>query len=243
MIPMRSRTKVGQAFVTFVCRNFVPLVLISDKIAESHGGDLRDQCRARDVKQLFTCPYHPEQNFAEGYIGRITTMASFGMVYAGAPLFMWIWGVKTAVFIDKIMASYYSQQQVWATPYELVHGELFPDSSIVVPFGCGVLVLLTEKERKKFRSICALMVFVHYADDHPLYTYAVYSPRTRKVLMRQDCIFLTKLFPMRIARVNAGDGSRWGDLATNPISKGETMHRFRIVICKLDSGRPATFIR
>jgi hypothetical protein len=48
------------------------------------------------------------------------------------------------------------------------------------------------------------MVFVHYADDHPLYTYAVYSPRTRKVLMRQDCIFLTKLFPMRVARINSG---------------------------------------
>jgi hypothetical protein len=131
-------------------------------------------------------------------------MASFGMVYAGAPLFMWIWGVKTAVFVDRIMASYYSPQQVWATSYELIHGELYPDASIVVPFGCGVLVLLTEKERSKFKSRCALMVFVHYADDHPLYTYAVYSPRTRKVLMRQDCIFLTKLFPMRSARVNSG---------------------------------------
>ncbi len=70
----------------------------------------------------------------------------------------------------------------------------------MVPFGCGVLVLLTEKERSKFKSRCALMLFVHYADAHPLYTYAVYSPRTRKVLMRQDCIFLTKLFPMRISR-------------------------------------------
>jgi hypothetical protein len=84
VIPMRSRKEVGQAFVTFVCRHFVPLILISDNISENHGGDLRDQCRARDVKQLFTCPYHPEQNFAENYIGRITTMASFGMVYSGA---------------------------------------------------------------------------------------------------------------------------------------------------------------
>ncbi len=65
-------------------------------------------------------------------------------------------------------------------------------------------MLLTEKERAKFKSRCALMVFINYADDHPLYTNAVYSPRTRRVLMRQDCIFLTKLFPMRIARVNAG---------------------------------------
>ena len=206
VIPLRSRREVGQAFVTFVCKHFVPLILISDNIAENQGGDLVEQCRLRDVKQLFTCPYHPQQDFAEGYIGRITTMASFGMVYSGAPLFMWIWAVKSAVFVDHIMASYYSLQKAWATPYELVHGELFPDASIVVPFGCGVLVLLTKKEQSKFKSRCALMLFVHYADSHPLYTYAVYSPRTRKVLMRQDCIFLTKLFPMRIARQMTGMG-------------------------------------
>ena len=143
-------------------------------------------------------------DFAEGYIGRITTMASFAMVYSGAPLFMWVWGVKTAAFVDRIMASYYSVQKVWASPYELVHGESFPDASIIVPFGCGVLVLLPKAERAKFKSRCALMIFIHYADDHPLYTYAVYSPMTKRVLMRQDCIFLTKLFPMRIARVSSG---------------------------------------
>jgi hypothetical protein len=216
VIPLRSRSEVGQAFVTFVCKHYTSLILISDNIAENTGGDLMEQCRLRDVKQLFTCPYHPQQDFAESYIGRITTMASFGMVYSGAPLFMWVWGVKTAVFIDHIMASYYSKQKVWATPYELVHGELFPDASVVVPFGCGVLVLLTEKERSKFKSRCALMIFVDYADSHPLYTYAVYSPRTRKVLMRQDCIFLTKLFPMRVART-----------ATGMSPNGEALHPIR----------------
>jgi hypothetical protein len=139
--------------VTFVCRHFTPLILISDNIAEHHGGDLVEQCRLRNIKQLVTCPYHPQQDFAEGYIGRITTMASFGMVYAGAALFMWIWSVRTAVFINWIMATYYSQQQVWASPYELIHGESFPDASIIVPFGCGVLVLLTEKEQAKFLHV------------------------------------------------------------------------------------------
>jgi hypothetical protein len=65
-------------------------------------------------------------------------------------------------------------------------------------------VLLPKADREKFRSRCALMLFVHYANDHPLYTYAVYSPLTKKVLMRQDCIFLPKLFPMRIARSSVG---------------------------------------
>jgi hypothetical protein len=204
VIPLRSRTEVGAALVTFVCRHFTPLVLISDNIMENVGGDLVDQCRMRDIKQVYTCPYHPQMDFAEGYIGRITTMASFAMVYSGAPLFMWIWAVATAVFINNIMAAYYSVQKVWATPYELQHGEPFPDASIVVPFGCGVLVLLTKGERAKFKSRCALMVFVHYAEDRPLYTYAVYSPLTKRVLMRQDCIFLPTLFPMRAARSAAG---------------------------------------
>jgi hypothetical protein len=171
---------------------------------ENVGGDLVDQCRKRDIKQVFTCPHHPEMDFAEGYIGRITTMASFAMVFSGAPLFMWVWSVRTAVFVNNLMAAYFSMQKVWAAPYELVHGESFPDASIIVPFGCGVLVLLKKGERAKFKSRCALMVFVHYADDHPLYTYAVYSPLTKRVLMRQDCIFLPTLFPMRAARSAAG---------------------------------------
>jgi hypothetical protein len=102
------------------------------------------------------------------------------------------------------MATYYSVQKVWAAPHELIHGEPFPDASIIVPFGCGVLVLLPKADRAKFKSRCALMIFVHYADSHPLYTFAVYSPLTRRVLMRQDCIFLPKLFPMRAARTSAG---------------------------------------
>jgi hypothetical protein len=65
VIPLRSRTEVGAAFVTFVCRHYTPLILISDNISENHGGDLVDQCRQRDVKQLFTCPYHPQMDFAE----------------------------------------------------------------------------------------------------------------------------------------------------------------------------------
>jgi hypothetical protein len=40
--------------------------------------------------------------------------------------------------------------------------------------------------------------------SHPLYTYAFFSPRTKRVLYRQDAIFLVTTFPMRIARANSG---------------------------------------
>ncbi len=43
VVSLRSRTEVGAAFVTFVCRHFSLLVLISDNIAENHGGDLVEQ--------------------------------------------------------------------------------------------------------------------------------------------------------------------------------------------------------
>jgi hypothetical protein len=76
----------------------------------------------------------------------------------------------------------------------------------VVPFGCAVLVLRNSDDRPKFTNRCTMMIFVHYSDDHPLFTYAVYSPRTKRVVHRQDCIFLTSVFPMRAARIGAGMG-------------------------------------
>jgi hypothetical protein len=131
-------------------------------------------------------------------------MASFGMVFAGAPLFMWVHAIKAAAFINNITATFYSKAGVWATPYELVHGERFPDASVVVPFGCAALILLDEDEQAKFQSRCVLMIFMHYADRHPLFTYAFYSPKTKRVVFRQDCIFLPTVFPMRNARSLAG---------------------------------------
>jgi hypothetical protein len=51
-----------------------------------------------------------------------------------------------------------------------------------------------------------MMIFFHYSDDGPLFTYAVYSPQTKRVLHRQDVIFLTSVFPMRAARTASGLG-------------------------------------
>jgi hypothetical protein len=133
-------------------------------------------------------------------------MASFAMVYSGAPLFMWIYAVRTAVFIGNISASFYPKYGVWATPYELVCNEPFPDASIVVPFGCAALVLRDSDDRPKFENRCTMMIFAHYADEHPLFTYALYSPRTKRIVHRQDVIFLTSVFPMRQAREGSGLG-------------------------------------
>jgi hypothetical protein len=85
----------------------------------------------------------------------------------------------------------------------LVFGEPFPDASVVVPFGCGALLLLDNDDRAKFQSRCALMIFIHYATSHPLYTYAFFSPRTKRVIYRQDAIFLVNTFP-RAARLGSG---------------------------------------
>jgi hypothetical protein len=116
-------------------------------------------------------------------------MASYAMVNAGAPLFFWIWGVASVVFVANIAATYYSREKIWSTPYTRLYGEPFPDASIVVPFGCGALILLDKEDRKNFQTRCALMIFVHYATSHPLYTYAFISPRSKRVIYRQDAIF------------------------------------------------------
>jgi hypothetical protein len=174
VIPLRSRTQVGWSFGEFCCRNFTPLILVRDNISENTGGSLMDECHRRGVKSAFICPYTPQQNQAENYLGRITTMASYAMVFAGAPLFFWPWGVASAVFVANITATYYSREKIWFTPYTLLFGEPFPDASVVVPFGCGALILLDKSDRAKFQTRCALMIFIHYATSHPVYTYAFY---------------------------------------------------------------------
>jgi hypothetical protein len=117
---------------------------------------------------------------------------------------MWVHAIKAAAFISNITATFYSSRNIWATPYELVHGERFPDASVVVPFGCVALILLDDDEQAKFKNRCVLMLFMHYADRHPLFTYAFYSPKTKRIVFRQDCIFLPTVFPMRHARSEAG---------------------------------------
>jgi hypothetical protein len=76
IFPLRSRNGVGQSLADFCCRNWVPLILIRDNIGENKGGQIMDECRDRNIKSAYICPHHPQQNFAEGFLGRITAMAS-----------------------------------------------------------------------------------------------------------------------------------------------------------------------
>ena len=152
VVVMRSKTEIGDAFAEFCCQCWVPLILVRDNAGENVGGSLIQELRNRNVKSAFICPHRSQQNFAEGFIGRITVMASFAMVFSGAPLFMWVHAILAATFINNITATYFAKISVWATPYELVHGERFPGASVVVPFGCGALILLDDDEQAKFKS-------------------------------------------------------------------------------------------
>ncbi len=75
---------------------------------------------------------------------------------------------------------------------------------MVAPFDCGALILLDKEDRAKFQTRCVLLIFIHYATTHPLYTYAFFSPRSKRVIYRQDSITLATTFSVRTARVNAG---------------------------------------
>jgi hypothetical protein len=203
--PIKSRrTGVAWSFETLCADIVTPHLLIRDNIAENTGGKLMAICEHKGVGSAFICPYRKEMDYAEGYLGRMCAMATYAMVYAGAPLFFWRWAILAAVFINNITACYYSREGLWATPWELLYGEPYADSSIVMPFGCGALILLEQHQQTKFKSRCILVIFLHYATSHPLHTYAFYSPRTKKVIYRQDAIFLVNTFPMRTARVDAG---------------------------------------
>ena len=195
--PLQSRGQVPESFLQFCADCFTPRILIRDNIAENKGKAMGRACRTVLCQSGFSTPYDQRQDFAEGFIGTVCRLASFAMVYSGAPMFLWRYAILAAVFVYNITAGWYSTEELWATPYEIIYGEPFPDSSIVVPFGCAALILLPKHKRKKMGPRCVLVVFLHYATQHPTYTYCFWSPRTGKLLYRQDAIFLVDVFPLR----------------------------------------------
>jgi hypothetical protein len=197
VVCIKSRREVGKAFRRFCADVFRPLILVRDNISEQKFGEMMDACVELMVQSAFSTPYTPEEDYAEGFIGRVCQLASFAMLYAGAPTFMWRFAIISAVFVYNLTAGWYSAEQLWATPYELVYGEPFPDSSIMMPWGCGALILLRKEDRGKFGNRCALVVFAHYATQHPTYCYAFWNPRTGRIVYRRDAIFLVDVFPMR----------------------------------------------
>jgi hypothetical protein len=82
--------------------------LIRDNIGENIGGDLLEECLARSVKSAFICPYKKQQNYAEGYLGRITALATYGMIYSGAPMFMWRWCVAMVCGLRRFHKQHHS---------------------------------------------------------------------------------------------------------------------------------------
>jgi hypothetical protein len=51
-------------------------------------------------------------DFAENYLGRVCSMASYAMVYAGAPMYVWRFAILAAVFVNNLAATYYSTEKV-----------------------------------------------------------------------------------------------------------------------------------
>ena len=196
VVIMKSRRQAGAAFRQFCADVFRPLILVRDNASELKHGDMLAVCLELMVQSAFSTPHTQEEECAEGFIGRVCQMTSFAMLFAGAPMFLWRYAMMSAVFIYNVTAGWHSAEQVWATPYELVFGEPFPDTSIVVPWGCGALILLRKGERKKFGSRCALVAFAHCATQHPTFTCAFWSPRTGRILYRRDAIFLVDVFPL-----------------------------------------------
>jgi hypothetical protein len=109
LYPIRSRTDIGRAFARFCADNFTPLMLIRDNFAKNTGGELLQHCLNLSVAFAYICPYKPQMDFAENYLGRVCSMASYAIVYARAPLYMWRFAILAAVFVNNLAATYYRQ--------------------------------------------------------------------------------------------------------------------------------------
>ena len=122
VIPLQSRTEVPDAFLRFCADYFTPLILIRDNISENIGNAMSSVCLQLNCQSGFSTPHTQQQDLAEGFIGNVCRLASFAMVYSGAPISLWRYAILAAAFIYNITAGWYSQEELWATPYELVYG-------------------------------------------------------------------------------------------------------------------------
>jgi hypothetical protein len=81
VVCIKSRREVGKAFRRF-CADvlFRPLILVRDNISEQKFGEMMDACVEMMVQGAFSTPYTPEEDYAEGCIGRACQLASFTML-------------------------------------------------------------------------------------------------------------------------------------------------------------------
>ena len=123
--PLQSRTEVAEFFRRFCTDCFAPLILIRDNISENTSTNMLAVCEEVRCQSGYSTPETQQQDFAEGFIGNVCRLASFAMVYSGAPMFLWRYAIQAATFIYNITAGWYSQEQLWAAPHELVYGTPF----------------------------------------------------------------------------------------------------------------------
>ena len=112
VVCIKSRREVGKAFRRFCADVFRPLILVRDNISEQKFGEMMDACVELMVQSAFSTPYTPEEDYAEGFIGRVCQLASFAMLYAGAPTFMWRFAIISAVFVYNLTAGWCSAEQL-----------------------------------------------------------------------------------------------------------------------------------
>ena len=119
--PLQSRTEVAESFRRFCTDCFTPLILIRDDTSENTSTNMTAVCEEFRCQSGYSTSETQHQDFAEGFIGNICRRASFAMVYSGAPMFLWRYAIQVATSIYNIAAGWYSQEQLWATPYGLVY--------------------------------------------------------------------------------------------------------------------------
>ena len=104
VFPLQSRTEIPNSFLRFCADYFTPLILIRDNISENIGEAMMAACAKMNCQSGFSTPHTQQQDLAEGFIGNICRLASFAMVYSGAPIFLWRYAILAATFVGDTIA-------------------------------------------------------------------------------------------------------------------------------------------
>ncbi|CAI7838523.1 unnamed protein product, partial [Closterium sp. NIES-53] len=206
--PARVRGQGHERYILLVVDDY------SHRGGEFSSDLLRALCRAEGIRQTFTLPASPQQNWiAERRIGMVMDVARTTMIHAAAPHFLWPFAVQYAAHQINLQPRVSLPE---TTPTLRWMGKV-GDASAFRVWGSRAFVRDTTADKLSSRAIPC--VFLGFPPDAPGWQF--YHPTSHRVWSSQDVTFdesvYYRLFPYRTPSPPPPPPSLFLALGTPPV--------------------------
>lgn len=187
---LKRRSEVFQKFQEFkvLVENQLDLTiktLRTDNGAEYLSNEFQGFLKKSGIIHQTSTPYSPQQNgLAERMNRTLLERARCMLLNAKLQKHYWAEAVSTAAYITNRCPT---RALAFLTPEEMWSGKK-PDITHMKIFGCEVMVHVPKEKAKKWDSKTNKLIFIGYGEQTK--GYRLLDPKTRKIIISRDVIFL-----------------------------------------------------